>query len=133
MSRLFFGHLQNSLSKVLATEQPKQTFNGVVKPYRLREACFQGSLVNPLLNLLLVFTRIFLSKILDDEALHLESFLEENLEVLDSIFFLKRFVIIRYHAAHDYRPLAHGYKYGRDLLHLPMRPHNFSEASAASR
>lgn len=103
--------LQNGLAEVLAREQAKEALSGVVDTLSDTELGLVGTLVNPLLDVLLVVGKVLGAHTLvaDDEALNLQALGNDLHKVADGVLLTRSGVVLRDHtAADDATEVVHG-------------------------
>lgn len=116
---LELGDLQDSLAKVLAVEQTKEALCGVVDTLSNTELGLVGTLVDPLLNVLLVVDEVLGTHTLvaDDEALELQALCDNLHKVADGVLFSRSSVVLRDHtAADDATEVVHGVDRSLEVL-----------------
>jgi hypothetical protein len=118
-SLLELGDFQNSLAKVLAVEQTKETLGSIVNTVSDTELGIVSALVNPLLHILLVLGKVLGTEafVPDNEALNLETLCDYLHEVADGVLLGSGRVVLRDHAAaDDATPVVHGVDGGLEVL-----------------
>jgi hypothetical protein len=100
---LELGDLQNGLAEVLAREQAKKTLSSVVNAIGDTELGLVGTLVDPLLDVLLVVGKVLGTHALvtNNEALKLQALCDDLHEVADRVLLAGSGVVLRDHAAAD--------------------------------
>lgn len=119
LSLLQLGDLKNSLSEVLACEQTKQTLAGVVDALGNGHSWLVGTLVNPLLHVLLVLDEVLGAHVLvtNDESLDLQALGNNLHEVADRVPVGRRGVVLRNHTTgDDAAEVVHGVDCGFKVL-----------------